>query len=521
MMFPIFQKILLIVLLWSILPGWESLAQSSQEGGTLIYRATDEVQALDPPLIGDSLTYNIAGNLFEGLVRYQGTTATIEPALAEEWKVSADGLKWTFLLRKGVIFHDGTPLTSEAVLFSLLRQKNAEHPFYNKDFLYKDVLFADVESLQAIDDYMIEFVLKRPYRPFLHVLTMPPAAIVSPTAVKQDPNGFGKRPVGTGPFRVVEWNEQDFILEPFESYWGTHPHLDRVVIRPAKFLKNLLLSMRQGNLHLAANVTPQELIWVRSDAEIKLKQQSSNQVAFFTFNMNRDVFQNRLVRLALQHILNKPALVKWLWQGNAVPAQSPIPPNHWSFRSVEDYPHDLEKAAQLLRMAGHEAGMELSLLVPERRDPSWPRLFKTFVAAARAIGVIIHINSVSFPEYIKAIQSQNYDMVWMMWATDHADPDGFIAPLLHSMNATPGNLSNLAYYKNEALDVLIEQAQQQHDPRKRTQIYHRIQHLLKEEVPWIPLMIPQISHLHHRKVHDVQLSVTGRVLLEKIWMENE
>ncbi len=514
------QRFLLIIIYWFsfIVP---TVALTPQMGGTLIYRATDEIQALDPPLIEDSLTYNIAGNIFEGLVRYQGESATIEPALASSWKVSKDGLHWTFFLRKDVYFHDKTLLDAEAVLFSLLRQKDPKHPFYSPDFLYKDVLFAQVKSIHAVDSHTLEFELLQPYSPFLHVLTMPPAAIISPTAFQKNPKNFKRQPVGTGPFQVAEWTERDFALEPFELYWGKKPKLDRVVIQPAKFLKNMLLSMRQGNLHLASNVTPQELLWIQGDTEIKLKQTPANQVNFIAFNMERKIFQDRQIRLAFHNLLNKKALVRWLWQGNAVPASSPIPPNNWSFKKFNEPSQHLDKARQLLTAAGHPNGFSIKLLAPVRRDPSWPRLFKAFIIACQKVGIEIQFNNLPFRDYLKAIQDQDYDMVWFGWATDHADPDGFITPLLHSKNAYPGNLSNLSYYQNETLDRLIEQAQQTDDEEQRTKIYHQIQDHLYLNPPWIPLMIPNTSYLHHRRVHNVQISVTGRVLLENLWMEKE
>ncbi|MBF0279564.1 MAG: hypothetical protein HQM13_17325 [SAR324 cluster bacterium] len=499
----------------------QGIAITPQTGGTLIYRATDEIQDLDPAAIEDSATFNIAGNIFEGLVRYQGETAIIEPALAHSWQVSENGLLWTFFLRKDVIFHDNSALNAEAVLFSFLRQKDSNHPFYKAGFL-KDVLFAQVKEIRIKDEYLIEFELLRPYSPFLHVLTMPPAAIISPGALKKNPKEFGRAPVGTGPFQVSEWTENEFILEPFERYWGNSPKLERVVVQPAKFLKNMLLSMRQNNLHLAVNVTPQELLWVQGDREIRVKKIPANQVSFFAFNMDRKIFQDRRIRIAMQHILNKEALVHWLWQGNAVAANSPIPPTNWSFKALEGYPRDFEKAKSLLKKAGYEKGLKLQLLVPVRRDPSWPRFFKSFILACRAVGIQVELQSLSFGDYLKAIVKQDFDLVWLTWATDHADPDGFIWPLLHSVNADPKLLSNLAFYKNPALDRLIDRAQQEIKSReRRTEYYHRIQDLLHEESPLIPLMIPNTAYLHHRLVHNVQVSVTGRILLENIWMESE
>ena len=514
-----FQKLhpLLVIIL---LVFWANQSNAEpQYGGTLIYRAPDKVQNLDPPLIEDSVSYNIAGNIFEGLVRYKGETAIIEPALATSWDVSKDGLRWTFNLRKNVTFHDNTPLNAEAVLFSFLRQMDEKHPFYSKDFLYKDVVFSYVESLKSLDENTIQFILSQPYSPFLHLLTMPPAAIVSPDAVKKSPKDFGSKPVGSGPFRVVEWTDRDLVLEPFHEYWGGRPYLGRVVIQPAKFLKTMLLSMRQGNLHLAEGVTPRELLWVKGDSEIVVKQMSTNAVKFIMFNMRRKAMSKLKVRQALQHVINKDGLVRWLWQGNSIAVTSPIPHHSWGFKKIKHPEYNLEKARVLLKDAGYANGLTLDFVVLKTRDPSWPRFFDSFVANCKEVGIKINLKSLPAKVYVKShMKTADYDLLWVGWSGDHADPDNFIFPLLHSKNATVGSLSNLAYYQNPTMDKLIEEAQKIPEMEKRQKLYYQIQDMLSKEVPWIPILVPQNSYLHHRTVHNVMVSVIGRVQLEKMWL---
>ncbi|MBF0239332.1 MAG: hypothetical protein HQM12_16650 [SAR324 cluster bacterium] len=486
-------------------------------GGSLIFRTLDEVENMDPPRIESDTTYKLASNVFEGLVRYQGETNFIEPALAQTWEVSKDQLRWTFFLRKDVVFHDGSPVDGEAVLFSFQRQRDSKHPYFSKDFIY-DYLYEEVESIQQTGKYSIEFKLKRPYSPFLHILTMPPAAIVSPKAVKLDPENFGKHPVGAGPFKVGEWSEKAFVLEAFDKYWEGRPFVDRVVVQPANYLKAMLLNFRQGNLHLARGVTVNELLWVKGDSDILTKQVPANQVNFFMFNTKKEILKNKQVRRALQYVVRKDAMIRWLWQDSALPSDTIVPPNSWSFREPKHYQQDLDKVKTMLSQAGYPEGIELTLLAPVLREEAWTFLQEYFIAACEKAGIHIKLQRIPFKEYVQELKKAEYDIVWVGWSVDHGDPDSYFTSLLHSKNAYDGNLSNLAYYKNEEVDKLMDNALVLTEPEQRKKLYFRIQEILEDDPPWIPLMVPKHSFLYHRSVENVMVSVTGRLILEKMWL---
>ncbi|MBF0238292.1 MAG: hypothetical protein HQM12_11350 [SAR324 cluster bacterium] len=495
--------------LWGITP---------QYGGTFIYRAPDKVQILDPPRIEDNVSYNISGNIYEGLVRYQGESAIIEPSLATRWEVSKDGLYWTFFLRHEVVFHDNTKLNANAVLFSFMRQMDEHHPYYRDDFLYKDVIFSHVKSLSVLDEYTIQFELSKPFSPFLHLLTMPPARIVSPDAVMKNPDEFGLHPGGTGPFYVKEWTERDLVLEPFGAHWEGRPYLDRVIIQPAKYLKTMLLSMRQGNLHLSEGVTSRELLWVRGDSEIKMKKTAANSIKFIVFHTQKPPLNDIRIRRALQDVLNRKGLVNWLWQDNALPTNSPVPPSNWAYKAVDIPVQNLEKAKELLNEVITEP-LSLKVVMLQTRDTAWERFFESFSAACSQVNVQLNVKTLKGKDYLQAMKTGDYDLIWMGWSGDHADPDNFVYPLLHSINAYPGSFSNLSYYSNPVMDELIEHAQRETVMEKRQQLYYKIQEILVEEVPWIPILVPQNIYLYHHSVQDVSVTVTGRVKLEKIWIE--
>ena len=204
-------------------------------GGTLIFGRGGDSVGLDPAQEEDGESFKVCENIYDRLVQYKTESTEIEPALAESWEASEDGLTWRFNLRKGVKFHDGTPFNADAVLFSLNRQHDPNHPFHNVGGSYTYWLYTGlaeiVEEIRAPDAYTVEIILKRPYAPFIYTIAMPPFSIVSPTALRKWKEDFKNHPVGTGPFKFVRWDREDkVVLEVNEDYWEGRPPLDRIIL---------------------------------------------------------------------------------------------------------------------------------------------------------------------------------------------------------------------------------------------------------------------------------------------------
>ena len=225
-------------------------------GGTLVYARGHDSVRLDPGHETDGESCKVMDNVYENLVSFADTTTELVPELATRWDISPDGLTYTFHLRQGVTFHDGTPFNAEAVVFSLDRQRDKKpaHPFHSVGgpYPYWQAMSMDdiVADLKATDDSTVVFTLKRRNAPFLANLAMGFASIISPTAAKQHGEDFFKRPSGTGPFRFVAWTKDDSItLERYPEYWGEKAYLDRVVFRVIPETTVRLLALREGSVH--------------------------------------------------------------------------------------------------------------------------------------------------------------------------------------------------------------------------------------------------------------------------------
>ena len=197
-------------------------------GGTLIFGRGGDSVGLDPAHEEDGESFKVCENIYDTLVQYQDESTEVEPALAESWESSEDALTWTFHLRKGVEFHDGTDFNADAVLFSLNRQHDPNHPFHNvggTPIYWSYTGLADiVEKIVALDNYTVQITLNQPYAPFIATLAMGPFAIVSPSAVKKWGEDYTNHPVGTGAFKFVRWDRGDkVVLEVNKDYWAGAP----------------------------------------------------------------------------------------------------------------------------------------------------------------------------------------------------------------------------------------------------------------------------------------------------------
>ena len=202
----------------------------------------------------DGESFKVCNNIYDTLVQYKDESTELEPALATSWESSEDGRIWTFHLRQGVTFHDGTPFNAEAVLFSLNRQHEGTHPFHEVGGVYNywiDTGLAEiVDKIVGIDEFTVQIHLKTAYAPFLYTLTIHAFSIVSPTALQKWGEDFTSNPVGTGPFKFVRWDRNDkIVLEANDAYWGGRPPLDRIIFQSIPDNSVRLIKLQEGSLH--------------------------------------------------------------------------------------------------------------------------------------------------------------------------------------------------------------------------------------------------------------------------------
>ena len=246
--------------------GGLSGATAQTPPGVLIVGQIAEPKALDPAAVTAVNDFRILMNVYDGLVRYKDGTLEVEPALAESWEISEDGTVYTFTLREGVSFHDGSPFNAEAVKFNFDRMLNEDHPFHDTGPFPLSFFFSAVEATEVVDDMTVKFTLNAPYAPFLSNLAYPTGLIVSPAAVEQHGADFGRNPSGTGPFTFAEWRSNEaVVIEANGDYWDGAPALQAVVFRPITDANTRTAEMLAGGIDLMVEVPPVALSEFQGD----------------------------------------------------------------------------------------------------------------------------------------------------------------------------------------------------------------------------------------------------------------
>ena len=273
------------------------VADAQVIGGTLIFGRGGDSVGLDPAQEEDGESFKVCENIYDRLVQYKDESTEIDPALAESWEASEDGLTWRFNLRRGVKFHDGTPFNADAVLFSLNRQHDPNHPFHNVGGSYTYWSYTGlaeiVEEITAPDAYTVEITLKRPYAPFIYTIAMTPFSIVSPTALQKWGVDFKNHPVGTGPFKFVRWDREDkVVLEANTDYWEGRPPLDRIIFRSIPDNSVRLIELQNGSIHAMEFPNPDDLSQIRADSQLRIIEQPGMNIGYLAMNLDKKPFDN-------------------------------------------------------------------------------------------------------------------------------------------------------------------------------------------------------------------------------------
>jgi peptide/nickel transport system substrate-binding protein len=482
----------LAVLLLSAL----SLGLAQNESRIVIGLQAEPV-ALDPAQLSDYNSSRAAMPMLEGLVRFADGSTELEPALAESWEVSEDGLTYTFTMREGVTFHDGTPVDAEAAKFSFERQIDPEHPYHDTgEFAYADFTLGMIASVEVLDPMTLRITLENPFAPFLSNLAMHAASLVSPAALEQYGRDFAQNPVGTGPYRFVSWQRgTELVLERNEDYWRGAPEVERLVYRPIVEDQARLAALESGEIDFTVNLPVDDLPRLREDARFRFEEQAGMHTWYLVFNVKKEPFDDPLVRKAVAHAIDRQAIVEALLGGTGELAQNFLPPVVWSYtEDVEQYPYDPERAQELLAEAGYPDGFEIEFWIPQsgsgmQQPVAMGTVVQDFLSR---VGITATIQQFEWGTYLDRVivpedQAESVpEMFEMSWIGDNGDPDNFLYILL-SGDQFPPNGFNLGYYSNPEVDEILRTARQTPDQEERLPLYEEAQRLLMADLPVVPV----------------------------------
>jgi peptide/nickel transport system substrate-binding protein len=449
-----------------------------------------EPQSLDPHAVTATNDFRILVNMYDGLVRFADGTLQVEPALAESWEISEDGLTYTFSLRSGVTFHDGSPFDAEAVKFNFERMLDEEHPFHTTGPFPLAFFFSAIETVEAVDETTVRFTLNEPFAPFLSNLAYPTGLMVSPAAVEQHGADFGRNPSGTGAYRFAEWqSNQRVVITRNEDYWDGAPAPEAVVFRPIVDANTRVAEMLSGGLDIMVEVPPDAIAQFREAPDFEVYEQAGPHVWFLILNMREGPFADQRIRQAANYAVNKESLVTDVLQGTAEVSAGPIPPAFgWAYNEeVEPYPYDPDRARELLEEAGYD-GEEITFYVTEGGSGMLdPVAMGTAIQAdLAAVGMNVSIETYEWNTFLNEVNpglEGKADMAQMAWMTNDPDTLPFLTLRTEAFPENGG--FNSGYYSNEEVDAILSQARVSVETEERAALYQQVQEMVHEDAPWL------------------------------------
>ncbi|HDZ6741598.1 TPA: ABC transporter substrate-binding protein [Mannheimia haemolytica] len=479
-------------------------AAKPQTEKTFVNCVSRSPTGFSPILMMDGLSYNASSQqIYNRLVEFVPGTTDIEPALAESWEISEDGLTYTFKLRKGVKFHsnkDFTPsreLNADDVVFSFNRQLDKNHPYHtvsNGTYPYFNAMKFPtlLKSVEKVDDSTVRITLTKRDASFLSSLGMDFTSIYSAEYADKMmkagiPEAVDTTPIGTGPFVFSGYVlDQASRYVANKEYWKGKPDIDRLIFEIVPDATTRYAKLQSGQCDLMGFPNATDIEKMKNDPKINLLSQPGLNIAYVAFNTEKAPFDNVKVRQALNLAVDKKAIIDVVYQGNGFAAKNPLPPTIWGYNdSLADSEYNVEKAKQLLAEAGFPNGFETELWVQpvvRASNPNPRRMSEIIQADWEKIGVKAKLVTYEWGDYIKRTKAGELTAGTYGWSGDNGDPDNFLSPLFGTPNI--GN-SNYARFTNPELDALLEKALGSSDKAERTKLYEQAQVILREQAPWI------------------------------------
>ena len=478
-----------------------SAGPASNGPNTLVFGRNKDALRLDPAIVTDGMSLNVARVTMDGLTTYGLGSFEIVPSLATRWTVSPDGRTWKFYLRHNVTFQDGTPFDAAAVKFNFdrwrlrdnewhkLLQGGLEYSYYESQFGGFPGTIADVKVL-APDQ--VEFKLTEPVAPFLANLAMPPFAISSPTAMKKAGEDYFRQPVGTGPYQVTEWVKDDHItLTAYPGYWGPKPKIRTIVLRDIPDASTSLLALQKGDIDGWEYPRPDDMASIQGDHNLTVYHQPPNNLLYLAINVEKPPFDNVLVRRAVNEAIDPNAIVKNFFDSSAKVATDLLPLAVWPHPNKTAYDYNPTDARRLLAQAGFPHGFSTTLwymTLPRPYVPEPQRVAEALQADLRAVGINAKLQAFEWGPYLDKTERGDHTLALFGWTGDNGDPDNFLYALLDKDSAVAPGAQNICFWKDENFHRLAVAAQRTNDRSERARLYTEALQIVHDQAPLVPLV---------------------------------
>jgi len=496
----------------------QSETSSPQKGGTFILAYPGDPISFNPDAKIDDFGYSIEQSLYNKLVTLDADYKVI-PDLAKSWKVSDDGLTYTFELNRGVKWHDGKPFTSADVKWTL------EAIIANKGVAYTNLKVID--KVETPDDFTVVVKLKEPSSPFISFLAWY-GTFIMPKHIYEGTdwltNPANEKPIGTGPFKFVEWKKGDHVtLEANKDYFRGSPYLDKIIYRMIPDSNTAVQALLNGEVDMSITRPPLSQLESLKKAGVKVDTFPAPSRYYLMFNLRRDPLKKLEVRQAIAMAINRKEFVEKALHGLGSEGWGFYTPAiDWAFdKTAKAPPFDTKKAEELLDQAGYKKGADgirLKLTLPYfTAGQDWTDMAQVIKANLAAIGIDVQLQGLEIAAWSQKV-GQNHDF-------DLALLNGFQGPDPDNMRNRFGKDGSIQFmgYNNPEVDKALDEGAKATDLQKRAEAYHKIQQILARDLPIVPLGEVVSLYVYSNKVHGLSIhpEAKGKITIydfSKVWL---
>ncbi|MEH3087325.1 MAG: glutathione ABC transporter substrate-binding protein GsiB [Xylophilus ampelinus] len=494
-----------------------ALAASGQAlaAGNVVLAIGQQPETLDPYNTNTTMTTAVTKTFYEGLFQFD-KDLKVRNVLAESHEVSKDGLVYTFKLRQGVKFHDGTDFNAAAVKANLDRVMDPANR------LLRATQFNRIAKVEAVNPQTVRITLKEPFGPFINSLAHASAAMISPAALQKYGKDIALHPVGTGPFEFVEWKQTEAIVgKKFAGYWKKgYPKIDGVSWKPVLENNTRAAMLQTGEADFAYPIPYEQVAQIKKSDKIEVVTTPSIITNFLAFNMLQKPFDNPKVREAVGYAVNKEALAKVAFSGFAFPAQGFVPQGIQYAVKMSPIPYNVQKAKDLLKEAGYPNGFETTLWSAYNNSTS-QKVLQFVQQQLSQVGIKLQVQALEPGQRAEQVDSwpdpktAKVRLYYTRWSSSTGEADWALRPLFATEAWAP-KLNNMSFYSSPVVDGSIAKALVSVDDAEKAALYKTVQEQLAKDLPRIPLVTDENVSAHAKRLSGVVVMPDGNINSDEI-----
>jgi ABC-type transport system substrate-binding protein len=457
--------------------------------GYVYYRLNTNPTTLDPALIVDVTGGALSAKLFNGLVRI-GDDLGIKPDIAQQWEISHDETVYTFTLKKGIYFANKREVKANDFKYSFERTVDPKTKSPNS-WIFENIIGArdfmdgradDIKGIVVKNDYTLELRLKKPFSPFLSLLTMTAAYVVPKEEAEKWGADFSSHPIGTGPFLLKSWlPNREIVLQKREDYFEEPARVKGIIYRIIPEDLTAVTEFEIGNIDVLT-IPASEYSQYRKDRGKRdfISSIEGLNTYYLGMNCSRPPFDNLNLRKAISYAIDTEKILNTIYEQRGRPAAGPLPDllRTWVIKNHHEY--NPQKARAIILKEGMEGATLHFYITADQEVVDIAEVIQSYI---RAAGIKVEIKQLEWSAYKEAVNRGEPDMFYLSWWADYPDPENFLFPLFHSSNH--GAAGNRTRYTNAIVDVLIEEGRNTLDEKKRNSLYRKAEELIVADAPWV------------------------------------